>query len=282
MRFKAKEFSLDLLKITIGTIIMAIGIEQFLLPNQLSTGGFSGIGTIVYYIFNLPVGTSIILLNIPIFIIAYFRVGRRFFLRAIIGTILLAFFLNIFEEINPITTDRFLAFVYGSIISGIGTAIVLKANGSTGGTELLANIIKSYKPQVKTGTLMVLFDTIIVVANTIVFGEIEVALYSALAIYILGKILDIFIEGIDFSKMLLIISPKWEEISERINKELQRGATAIYGEGMYRKEERKILLSVMSRNEIIIARRIIEEIDPTAFIIITNAREVYGEGFKET
>ena len=251
---KTRKLISDLFKIAIGTLVMAIGLELFLVPNQLSTGGFSGISTIVYYMMKIPLGTTMLLLNIPLFVIAY---------------------------IQPATEDRFLAFLYGSVIVGIGTAIILKANGSTGGTDLLANIIKTYKPHLKTGTLIVIFDTIIVVANTIFFKDIEVGLYSALAIYIMGKILDIFFEGINFTKMLLIISPKWEEISERINNELRRGTTALYGEGTYTKEKKKMLLCVMSRTEIIEARKIVEEIDPSAFIIITNAREVYGEGFKE-
>lgn len=278
---KTKEFSLDLLKMTIGTLIMAIGIEQFLLPNQLSTGGFSGIGTVVYYITEIPVGTTMLVLNIPLFIIAYFKVGKKFFINAVIGTFLLSYFLNVFQKINSVTDDRILACLYGSTIVGIGTAIVLKANGSTGGTELLANVIRKYNPEMKTGTLMIIFDTLIVIANTIFFKEIEIALYSALAIYIMGKILDIFFEGIDFAKMLLIISPKWEQISDAINKELKRGSTALYGKGMYKKQEKNILLCVMSRAEIREARKIIEEIDSSAFIIITNAREVFGEGFKE-
>lgn len=278
---KTKEFSLDLLKMTIGTLIMAIGIEQFLLPNQLSTGGFSGIGTVIYYTMGISVGTTMLVLNIPLFIIAYFKVGKKFFINAVIGTFLLSYFLNIFQNIDSVTDDRVLACLYGSVIVGIGTAIVLKANGSTGGTELLANVIRIYKPQMKTGTLMIIFDTLIVIANTIFFREIEVALYSALAIYIMGKILDIFFEGIDFAKMLLIISPKWEQISDAINKELRRGSTALYGKGMYKKQEKNILLCVMSRAEIREARKIIEKIDSSAFIVITNAREVYGEGFKE-
>ena len=278
---KAKEFSLDLLKMTIGTLIMAIGIEQFLLPNQLSTGGFSGIGTVIYYTTGISVGTIMLLLNIPLFIIAYFKVGKKFFINAVIGTFLLSYFLNIFQKVESVTDDRILACLYGSVIVGIGTAIVLKANGSTGGTELLANVIRRYKPEMKTGTLMIIFDTLIVIANTIFFREIEIALYSALAIYIMGKILDIFFEGIDFAKMLLIISPKWEQISDAINKELRRGSTALYGKGMYKKQDKNILLCVMSRTEIREARIIIETIDPSAFIVITNAREVYGEGFKE-
>lgn len=279
---KIKTFVMEVIKIAIGTAIMAIGIEQFLLPNQLSTGGFSGIGTIIYYITGISVGTTMLILNIPLFILAYFKVGKKFLVNAVIGTLLLSYFLNVFSRFNAITSDRFLAFLYGSIIVGIGSAVVLKANGSTGGTELLANIIRKSKTRLTTGTLVGIFDTIIVAANTIFFNEIEIALYSAVAIYIMGKILDVFFEGIDFAKMLLIISPKTEEISNKISKELQRGTTAIYGKGMYKKENKEILLCVMSRAEIREARRIIDEIDPTAFIVITNAREVYGEGFKET
>lgn len=279
---KTRDFISDFFRIAIGTIIMAAGLELFLIPNQLSTGGFSGIAIIIYYLLKIPVGTTIFLLNIPLFIIAYFKVGKEFFAKAVIGTIFLSIFLNAFEKINPITEDRFLAFLYGSVIVGIGTAIVLKVNGSTGGTDLLANIIRSFKPHLKTGSLIVALDTIIVIANTFFFKDIEVGLYSALAIYILGKILDIFFEGINFTKMLIIISPKWEEISKKINEELRRGTTALYGEGMYTKEEKKLLLCIMSRSEIVEARKLIEEIDPTAFVIISNAREVYGKGFKET
>lgn len=277
-----KEFLINLLKMAIGTAFMAIGTEQFLLPSQLSTGGFSGIGTIVYYMTGISVGTTILMLNIPLFLIAYFKVGRKFFINAVLGTLMLSYFLNIFQHVSSITTDRFLGSLYGSIMVGIGTAIVLKANGSTGGTDLLASVVKAYKSRLKTGTLIILFDTVIVIANTIFFRDIEVALYSALAIYIMGKIFDIFFEGIDFAKMLIIISPKWEAISNRINTELQRGTTALYGKGMYKKQDKEILLCVMSRGEIREARKIIDEIDPSAFIIITNAREVYGEGFKET
>lgn len=279
---KTRDFIADFFRIAIGTIIMAAGLELFLLPNQLSTGGFSGIAIIIYYILKVPVGTTILLLNIPLFIIAYFKVGKEFFAKAVIGTIFLSIFLNAFEKINPITEDRFLAFLYGSVIVGIGTAMVLKVNGSTGGTDLLANIIRSFKPHLKTGSLIVALDTIIIIANTFFFKDIEVGLYSALAIYILGKILDIFFEGINFTKMLIIISPKWEEISKKINEELRRGTTALYGEGMYTKEEKKLLLCIMSRSEIVEARKLIEKIDPTAFVIISNAREVYGKGFKET
>ena len=261
-------------------MLIAIGIDLILVPSKLSTGGFSGIGTVLYYLWNIPVGTTTIILNIPLFILAFLKLGKKFTIKTIIGTASLSYFLNVFEKITPLTTDKVLAFIYGSIAVGIGTAIVLKAKGSTGGSDLLASIIRAYNKKIKTGTLIIALDTIIVGVNVLFFREIEIALYSALAIYIMGKILDIFFEGIDFAKMILIISPKGEVISEKISKELARGTTKIKGIGMYKKESRKILLCVVSRNEVRHVMGIIEETDKTAFTIITNAREVYGKGFK--
>lgn len=271
--------SIVLLKIVVGTAIMAIGVDLFLVPSKLSTGGFSGIGTVLYYLWKIPVGTTTIILNIPLFIIAFLKLGKKFTLKTIVGTSSLSYFLNVFEKITPITSDKVLAFIYGSVAVGIGTAIVLKAKASTGGSDLLATIIRSFNRKVKTGTLIIILDAIVVAINVIFFKDIEIALYSGLAIYIMGKILDIFFEGIDFAKMLLIISPKHKEISDRISKELSRGVTELEGIGMYKKENRKILLCVMSRNEVRHVMTIIEEIDKTAFTIITNAREVYGKGF---
>lgn len=276
-----QDFIMDVLKIIIGCAIMAAGIELFLVPNQLSTGGFSGIATIGYYMFGFPVGTVMLIINIPLFCFAYFRVGKKFFAKALIGTAVLSLLLNVFANFDPITLDRFLAFLYGSVVVGIGTAIVLKANGSTGGTDLLANVIKTFNPYLKTGTLIVITDVLIVGANVIYFKDIEVGLYSALAIYVMGKTLDVFFEGINFAKKLVIISSKWEEIADRIGQEIHRGVTAIDAEGMYKREPRKVLMCVMSRVEVREARKIIEEIDKNAFIVITNAREVYGEGFRD-
>lgn len=287
MKFKEKRKIVNIRKIIIsliqtifGTILMAISVDLFLLPNQLSVGGFSGVGTILYYLINIPVGTTTLILNIPLFIIALKKNGKRFFLGALFGTLSLSLFLNLFENINAITYSGFLACIYGGILSGIGTSIVLKANASTGGSDLLAQIVKSYKSDIKPGTIIVLIDAIVVIISTIVFKEIEIGLYSAIAIYIMGKVIDLFFEGIDFAKMMIIISPKFQDISNEINREVRRGTTALYGKGMYRQEEKKLLLCVASRGEVREIRKIVTDIDKNAFLIITNAREVYGKGFK--
>lgn len=279
---KNKYLITQFIQIVIGTALIACSTSLFLLPNQLSSGGFSGIATIVYYLLEIPLGTTILVLNVPLFIISLIKNGKHFFINAITGTVGLSIFLNIFEKLNPITTDRFLACIYGGIIAGIGTAIILKANASTGGTDLLTQIIKAYKPNVRISNLLVILDTIIVIANVIFFKELEIGLYSAITIYIMGKMLDIFFEGIDFAKMVYIISPKNEEIAKQIGEKIKRGSTSLYGKGMYKKKDRDVLFCVASRNEVIEIRKIVNEIDKNAFIIITNVREVFGEGFKET
>lgn len=265
----------------IGCALMGFSTGQFLLPNQLSTGGFSGISTILYYFLSVDMGLATIMLNLPLFLIAYIKIGKGFLLRAIAGTLLLALFLSVFENLGSLTTDRFLACIYGGIFSGLGTAFVLRAEASTGGSDLLMNIVRKFKPTVRSSTVIVIIDTIIVALNVIFFRTIEIGLYSAIAIYIMGKIIDIFFEGINFSKMMFIVSEQYNEIADTINKEVGRGVTALYGKGMYTGSEKTILLCVTSRGEVARIRHMIEKIDPNVFLIISNAREVFGKGFKE-
>ncbi len=275
-----KKYIFELMQIILGTALMALGVSQFLLPNQLSSGGFSGIATITYYLLNLPMGTVILALNIPLFILAFFRIGKIFFAKAIIGTALLSVFIDMFDKFNSLTNDRFLACIYGGIITGLGTALILKANASTGGSDLLSYIIKSYKKTVTTSSIIVIFDTIVILLNVIFFKKLEVGFYSAISIYIMGKVLDIAFEGIDFSKMILIVSDKYKEIAKEIGKELKRGSTGFYSKGMYTDEEKMTLLCVASRNEVVKIKLIVNKIDHKNFMIVSNAREVYGKGFK--
>jgi len=288
MNFKTKRriikfryLMVELIQIISGTAIIAFGTTLFLLPNQLSAGGFSGLGTITYYLFGMPLGTTTLILNTPLFIISLIKRGKKFFLRALIGTILLSMFFNIFEELNPLTNDRFLACIYGGIIIGIGTAIILKASASTGGTDLLTQIIKLFKPNVKISNLITFLDIAIVALNVIFFKDLEIGLYSAITIYIMGKMLDIFFEGINFGRVVYVISPRYNDIAKEITTRVERGVTSLKGQGMYKKEEKNLLFCVVSRGEVIQIRKIINEIDKNAFVVISNAREVFGEGFKE-
>lgn len=271
---------LEIFYTILGSLVMAFATAQFLLPNHLSTGGFSGIGTIVYYLWNIPVGTTNLIINIPLLILAYFKIGKYFILKAVGGTILLSLFLNILEGLPSLTEDRLLACIYGGILMGLGTALIFKAGASTGGTDLITTLIKKFNVEVRTSNIVIIFDTIIVLLSVLFFRTIEVGLYSAIAIYLMGKMIDISFEGINFSKMIFIISDKYVEISNNINKSLVRGTTGLYGKGMYTNKERTVLLCIVNRNEVSKIRKIVDEIDKNAFIIISNAREVFGKGFK--
>lgn len=194
---------------------------------------------------------------------------------------LLDFFEIIFKDVTVLTEDKLLASIYGGLVVGIGTAIILRSNASTGGTELLSNIISRIFPGFKTGNLMTVFDIIIVSVNMVALKQIEIGLYSAISIYIINKIIEVIAEGVNFTKMLFIVSDKYEEIAKEISEKLGRGSTALHATGMYHKTGRTILWCVASKGEIAKIRQIAYEIDKEAFMSIFNAREVYGMGFKK-
>ena len=254
----AKKMIKEYIYIAFGCLAMAVGVSQFLLPNELSTGGFSGIAIIVYYLTNYPMGTTMLILNIPLLLIAYFKVGKQLFARSIYGTVLFSVFVDLLDRIEPLTHDKFLAC----------------------GSDLLSYVIRAYKPQYRSSNLILFTDVIIITANVIFFKTIEIGLYSAIAIFLMGKMIDLIFEGINFTKALLIISPHYQEIAETIGKTIDRGSTALYSKGMYTNEKRMTLLCVGSRTEAYAMQNIAKKIDNDAFIIILNAREVLGKGFK--
>lgn len=266
--------------IALGCTIMAAGVSLFLLPNELSTGGFSGIATIVYYFFKVPMGVTVLALNIPLLIIAYFKVGKQLFARSIYGTIVFSLMIDLIDKITPLTHDRFLGCIYGGVFAGIGTAIILKFDASTGGSDLLSHIIRAYKKQYKSSSLILAVDTVVIALNVIFFKNIEIGLYSAIAIFLMGKMIDLIFEGVNFTKVIFIISPKYEEIAGQISASINRGSTGLFSKGMYTDQEKLTLLCVGSRTEAYEMQSIAKEIDKEAFIIIMNAREVIGKGFK--
>ena len=265
----------------LGGAIMAFGTSAFLLPNQLSSGGLSGVATITYYLLKIPMGAMIMALNIPLFILAGYRLGKEFFAKSLIGTISLSIFIDIFDKYPAVTTDRFLACIYGGIIMGIGTAIILKAGASTGGTDLLSYVIRAYNNKFKSSRVIIIADTIIIFFNIIFFREIEIGLYSVIAIYLMGKMIDIIFEGIYFTKIMFIISEKYEEISKEIGILVKRGSTGIYSKGMYSGKQNVMLFCVASRKEVAEIKQIIKQIDKNAFIVTTDAIETLGKGFSE-
>lgn len=275
-----KNISIEVIETIVGAFIMAVATSLFLLPNQLSSGGFAGIATILYYFLKIPMGISILAFNIPLFLFAGYKLGKRFFIKSIIGTITFSLSIDILDKLTPLTQDRFLACIYGGIIIGLGTAIILKANSSTGGSDLISMLVKKYNSDIRTSNVIIIVDTIIVGLNVVFFREIEIGLYSAITIYLMGKMIDIIFEGIYFTKLVIIISNKSQEIAEEIGDKVGKGTTGLFGKGMYTNEHKTILMCAASRGDVARVKQTAKKIDPKSFIIIANAREVVGLGFK--
>lgn len=275
-----KTISIEIIQTIIGAFIMAIATSIFLLPNQLSSGGFSGIATIFYYFLDIPMGTTILMFNIPLFLFAAYKLGKVFVLKSLIGTFSFSIAIDILDRFQPLTQDRFLACIYGGVIVGLGTAIILKANSSTGGSDLISHIVKEYNSNITMSNVITFIDIGIVTLNVLFFKKIEIGLYSAIVIYLMGKMIDIVFEGIHFTKLLIIISDKSQEISEEVGERVKKGTTGLFGKGMYTNEHKVVLLCAASRGDVAKVKQIAKKIDPKSFIIVANAREVMGLGFK--
>ncbi len=277
---KINKQTIDILGTLFGSFIMAVAISLFLLPNELSSGGIAGIGTILYYTLKLPIGITMLVLNIPLFVFSGYKIGKEFLIKSIIGTVSLSIFTDMLDKFQALTNDKILACVYGGILMGIGTAVMFKCNSSTGGSDLVSVLIKKYNPKIEVGRAMVIIDGVIIILNIIFLGNIEIGLYSAIAIYLMGVMIDIVFEGIFFSKLMFIISDKSEEIAKEIKTKVSRGVTGLYGKGMYKNTDKLILICALGRRDIANAKSIILSIDKNAFVILTNSREVLGYGFK--
>lgn len=280
MHKNIKKFLIECGGTILGAFIMASSVSFFLLPNELSSGGFSGIATILYYRLNIPMGITIAVLNIPMFLLAGYKIGKDFFAKSLLGTLTLSVFIDLLDKFQPATNDKILAAIYGGILTGMGTAIILKSHSSTGGSDLLSIIIKRFKNTIQTGRVIVIIDAIIVLLNVVFLGKIEIGLYSAITIYLMGLMIDIVFEGIFFSKLIFIISDKNDLIAKEIATKISRGMTGLYGKGMYTEKEKLILMCAVGRQDIARIKKLIKDIDKNAFVVVTNSREVLGYGFK--
>ena len=273
-------FLKNILLIIIGCLVASFGTASFLVPSKLSSGGFSGIATILYYLFNFKIGSVIILLNIPLFIYSYFRIGKIFTCKSIFATVLYSKLIDIFDNRIIYIEDKFLACIYGGILIGLGLALVLKGGASTGGTDLVAHIAIKRQIKAKISTIIIIIDIFVVLMNIIAFKAIEIGLYSFISIWIIGKMIDVLFEGVNYSKVIYIITKKSNELKETLNIDLDKGVTCIYAETGFDRQEIKILMCVCKRYDVEKVKQASKKVDQNSFIIITDAREVYGLGFK--
>lgn len=283
MKDKVSKGIIDSILIVIGTFIMGISIDFFLLPNKITTGGASGIATILYYKFNLNMGTMILLINVPLFAIAIKKFGIKFSLKSIAGTFLFTFFIDLISlntYIGKSKTDMIISAIYGGLLLGIGLSLVFKAGGSTGGSDLLAQILRKKGGTLNLGKIMLTIDSVIIASLIIAFNDINLGLYSIISIFISSKMIEIIFEGVNYTKVINIVTKNDDAITNQIIEGLKRGATVTKCIGAYTREEYINITCVVTLREIAKVKRIAHEIDPHAFIYISNAVEVWGEGFR--
>lgn len=263
--------------IIFGAIIVAISINSFILANRIADGGITGLAIIFYYLFEWEVGLLVFIFNIPLFILGYKAVGRQLFFLSILGVATFSISLRLTEGIITITTDHLLAAVFGGLVTGIGMGIIFRSRGSMGGTDILA-IVLNRKTQFSVGQIILGLDAIVFLGAAIIF-EPEMAMYAMIYMFIASKVIDLVQVGLDYSKTVMIVTDKYQEIAEEIINKLKRGVTFFVAEGAYSKSQKKVVYSIVNRAQLTQIKEIVHRNDPDAFVAIGDVSEVVGEGF---
>lgn len=270
----------DYVLIILGAFLMGFAIKNMYDPVGLVTGGVSGIAIIAKNLADIPLWITNTVLNIPLFLAAWRIKGGLFLKRTAVAATALSVSLGVIPDMRLLTDDLFLASLFGGIVTGAGTGLVFMFSATTGGTDLLAALIQRKLKHYSIAQIMQVLDGMVVLAGAAVFG-ISYALYALIAIYAVSKISDGILEGLNFSKQAFIISDQYEKIGKAVMSRLGRGVTVVDAVGMYSGKGRKMLFCVVSKKEIVGIREIVKELDKKAFFIVSDVREVFGEGFIE-
>lgn len=279
---KRRSLWIDIILMAVGTGLMALAIQCIYDPVGLVTGGFTGIAIITKYLTDgaVPLWLTNLMLNIPLFLVAVFIKGKKFVARTAIATVFLSVWLYIIPLWDFAGGDYVLAAIFGGVITGAGMGMVLLAHATTGGTDMLAALIQHKLKHYTIMQIICIIDGIIVAAGVYAFG-IKAALYAIVAIYVTSKVSDTLMEGMKYAKAVFIVSDKYKQISDEIMTQMDRGVTGLGAVGMYSGDEKCMLYCVVSKKEIVELKEMILDIDKNAFVIVTDAREVVGEGFLE-
>lgn len=279
VKYVFQDTFLEYVYVIAGAVVIALGFNLFLLPNQVASGGVSGISTILHGVFGWNAGLVQYAFNVPLFIAGVVILGKNFGIKSFVGTLTLPLVVILTQNVDAVTLNPLLGAVFGGIVVGAGIGLVFKGKASTGGTDLLAQIITKYTG-LTLGTSVLLIDGIIAVSAAIVF-DIEKGLYAIIGLYVTTKTIDLIQLGFSGSKMVYIISDKEEELRDTIYEEINRGVTKIQVVGGYTQQERPMLMVVVYQTEFTRLKQVVQTIDPKAFVIVSDAYEVVGEGFKK-
>lgn len=271
----------DYLGITIGAVATAVSLNMFLIPNKVAAGGVSGLATVLHYLLGLPVGATMLALNIPLFILSIKVLGARFGMKTLFGAAILSLAIDLTAPFTPVLThDLLLSSLYGGVLAGIGMGLVFKFKGTTAGTDLAAAIINKMFG-ISVGQSLLGVDFFVIATAGIAFQSAELSLYALISLFVTSKIIDLVQEGPSSAKAFFIMSAIPEDVAEAIINDLGRGVTYLHSRGGYTGQTRETLLCVVSTSEVTMLRELVYSIDKKAFVIVADAHEVLGEGFTE-
>lgn len=271
----------DMLFVLVGSMLTALAIAVFTVPNDIAPGGVSGMATALAYITPIRVGVWTLLLNVPLLLTAWRLLGPRALAMTLLATVLLSVFIDLFAALLPgYTNNVLLAAVAGGVLSGLGVGVLFLRGISTGGTDLAALLLKNPFPNLPNGIMLLLIDACVVAVAVVIFRDIEVALYSAITIYLSSKVIDALAQGVDYAKVIYVVSERGEEISRVLNECTDRGTTLLNAQGGYTGKDKQLVVTVTRRNVLAQTLRLIRQTDPRAFVFVTDSTEVHGEGFK--
>ena len=270
--------------IVIGCTIMGLSYALFLIPHHFVPGGVSGLAIILNYFFKLPVGAMIIVLNIPIFLFGLRTMGKKYVLKSLIGMVLSSVMIDVFFEalkVRSATDNKVLASIYGGILLGIGLGIVFRGRASTGGSDIIGMVVSKYTG-ISIGFGILVADFVVISASGFAFRDLEAPLYGYIVLFLSTKVIDMILEGWNYSKLVLITSTRTAEIEDFILNTLERSGTALRSRSLYLNREGEVILTVIHRKQLAELRDFVREIDPQAFVIINDTYDVLGKGFKST
>lgn len=270
----------DYALISFASIFYGIAISQFLDPNDIAPGGVSGLAMILNRIVPIEVGTLILIFNIPILLLGLWKFGIRFLVSTIYATFICSVMTNITALYPPITTDPLLATIGGSALASISIGIIFKCGATTGGTDIIVKVLRLKYTHLKTGRLFLICDLFVVLLSAFVFENTDSALYAAIGVFLMSIVFDLVLYGADGAKLIYIISDCWQEISTRMLVELDVGVTYLEGEGAYSNEKKRVIMCVVRKQIAPQVEEVVKEEDANAFMIISSAAEIYGEGYK--
>lgn len=279
MRKILKDYSW-VFKTIVGSAVFAFGFSIFLEPNNINTGGISGLAQAVAQMIGIGnVGLLSMLLNLPLFLAGGVRVGKRFFFGSLIGMVVSGVLIDAFAAFSIGFHDPLVSGIYGGLLCGLGIGMVFVAGTSTGGSDILVRLLKLHYRNVPIGTISTVFDALVVILTGFVFHDISRAMYSGIAVFVTGQVMDIVVYRFDYSKVALIISDRPDEIATDVAQKLDRGVTFLDGHGYYSRQDKKVILTVVKKGQLAELKELVMERDKDAFVIVQEAHQVLGDGF---